>query len=119
MQLLRASGQSGQKTYELKGVTDRALAIGVDDEDVLLAFADAVFGGPQAALDAARSALRHRLGDGGLVEAAITAANFSLVDRVANSIGIPLDGMAIEQTADFREPLGINRFPSARNTLGG
>lgn len=116
MQLLRVSGQNRQKSFELRGVTDRSVDVGVDDEDVLLAFADAVFGGPQPLLDGARSALLHRMGPGGLVEAAVTAANFSLVDRVANSVGIPLDDMAIKQTADFRAPLGINDFPSARNT---
>ena len=84
----------------------------------LLAFANGVLGKDVSALNAARSALLACMGEAALVSAAITAAMFSLVDRAANGVGIILEPMALEPTEDFREQFGINRFPSAVNTLG-
>ncbi len=115
--LLRESGKSKAKHYELQGVTDRSLETGVENEDVLLAYADAFWNKDPGVLDQARGALAERMGAGAVVEAAITVANFGLVDRIANAIGIPLDAMAISATSDFRAALGIDQFPSARNTL--
>ena len=34
------------------------------------------------------------------------------IDRVADSIGIPIDEARMEPTAGFRESLGVNAFPS-------
>ncbi len=58
------------------------------------------------------------MGSGATIEAAATAANFSMLDRVANAVGIQIESMAIEQTEDFRGELGINQYVSAANTLG-
>lgn len=41
-----------------------------------------------------------------------------MLDRIATAIGISLDGMMLKSSADIRELLGINKFPSAANTLG-
>ncbi len=114
--LLRESGKTTESSFELGGIVERSLNTGVENEDVLLAFADAVWGTDRDALDRARDGLLARMGPGAVVEASITAANFGMVDRIANSIGIPLDAMALPQTQDFRAALGIDRFPSARNT---
>ena len=114
--LLRESGKAIERTYELKGITERSVNTGVENEDVLLAFADALWGTDRASLDRARDNLHARMGAGAVVEAAITVANFGMVDRIANAIGIPLDAMAGTKTNDFRVALGIDRFPSARNT---
>ena len=114
--LLRESGKAIESTYELRGITDISLNTGVENEDVLLAFANAIWGTDRTGLDSARDALFERMGPGAVVEASITAANFGMVDRIANAIGIPLDVVAESRTADFRAALGIDRFPSARNT---
>jgi len=90
---------------------------GVPDGDVLIAFSNAVLATDRAALDAARTALEDRMGPNALVEAAVTAANFSMVDRIANGIGIPMEAPFVKGTADFRADVGINDFLSARNTL--
>lgn len=58
------------------------------------------------------------MGPAAVVSASIIAANFSLVDRAANAIGISVEPMALDPSADFREQLGINQFPSAVNSLG-
>jgi len=57
------------------------------------------------------------MGPVALVSAATTAAAFSLVDRAANGIGIDVEPMVLEPSADFREQFGLNNFPSAANTL--
>lgn len=114
--LLRESGNARRLRLDLAGIVDRGRATGVAHADVLLEFADAIMDTDRARLDHARDALVARLGPRALVEVAITAANFSIVDRVANAIGIPLDRMALEATRDFRAALGINSFLSARNT---
>ena len=58
------------------------------------------------------------MGADAVVSAATTAAVFSMVDRAANAIGISVEPMILEPSEDFREEFGINRFPSAANTLG-
>ncbi len=69
-------------------------------------------------LAAAREAVAERLGPAAVTSAAVIGANFSMLDRVANAMGISVDSMIVEPTADFREVLGINTFPSAAHTLG-
>ena len=80
-------------------------------------FTAAITQADDAALDAARNALVDKMGSPAVVSAAIIAANFSMLDRIANAIGISLDGMMLQPSADIREQLGINDYPSAVNTL--
>ena len=58
------------------------------------------------------------MGPAAVVAASIIAADFSLVYRAENAIGISVDAMVLQPSVDFREELGINRFPSVDNTLG-
>lgn len=102
----------------MMALTKPGVDSGVPDGDVLIAFSNAVTGTDVATLNAARAALESRMGPNALVEAAVTAANFSMVDRIANGIGIPMEAPFVEGTADFRADVGINDFLSARNTLG-
>ena len=81
-------------------------------------FADALMKPDTAALATARTAIAERLGPEAVTSASLIGANFSMLDRVANAIGISVDSMIVKPTADFREALGINAFPSAVNTLG-
>lgn len=115
--LLRESGQKHGTPVNMMALTQAGADSGVPDGDVLIAFANAVTGNDPAALEAARTALEDRMGPNGLVESALIAANFSLVDRLANSVGIPMEGPFVDATADFRGEVGINDFLSARNTL--
>ena len=70
-----------------------------------------------AELAAARDAIAERLGPGAVTTASIIGAHFSMLDRIANAIGVTVDSMVMKPTADFRESLGINTYPSAVNTL--
>ena len=71
-----------------------------------------------AQLAAARAAVAERLGPAAVTTASIIGGNFSMLDRVANAMGIGVDAMIVKPSADFREALGINTFPSAVHTLG-
>lgn len=83
-----------------------------------MAFASAIAGSDRAALDLARGELRERTGALGVVTASLIAANFSMLDRAANAIGITVESMMLRPSADFRAELGINDYRSAVNTLG-
>ena len=39
-------------------------------------------------------------------------ATFNAIDRVADATGIPIDQVRLGPTADLREQLGIDAFPS-------
>ncbi|MCY4386824.1 MAG: hypothetical protein OXC18_06930 [Desulfurellaceae bacterium] len=80
-------------------------------------FAAALMKPDTAELATARDAVAERLGPDAVTTASIIGGNFSMLDRVANAIGISVDAMVVKPTADFREALGINAFPSAVNTL--
>ena len=116
--VLRASAEADGMEVDLTAIADPARDPGIPAGRELLAFSDALLGTDTDALDAARDALLAALGGDGLVGAAMIAANFSRNDRIANATGIPLEPPFVEQSADFRDALGINDFPSARNTLG-
>ena len=78
--------------YDLRAVTDSAAAghASVPHERELLALAEAVVRGDDAALAAAGSAAIAVLGADGFVEAAAVASNFERMVRIADGTGIPL-----------------------------
>jgi len=114
--VLRASAEAKNIPVNLAAVTDSSLDSGIENGDVLLRFADAVCGPGGAPLETARAELLQRMGSAALVEAAALAANFSTNDRAANAIGIPLESMFLVGSETYRKELGINDYPSARNT---
>ena len=116
--MLRASAEAEGHSVDLRGIVDAGVAIGVPAAGILVAFADAVIGNDEHRLAEAREAVLAELGAAGLLGAASIAANFCRNDRIANAIGIPLERDFVTQSEDFRAALGINNFPSARNTLG-
>ena len=116
--MLRASAKQNELTVNLKAMTDRSLSLGIDNGEVLLAFADACVGNNVTALNKARSNLVDSMGGGALVQAAAIAGNFSMNDAAANAIGIPMESLFLGDSEDYRLELGINEFPSAKNSLG-
>lgn len=69
--------------------------------------------GGEARLAVARAAVIDAVGEAGLVDAAAIASALNAIDRVADSTGMPLSGQVLEETADFREELGLNDFLTA------
>ena len=73
-----------------------------------MAFASAVAGSDRATPGAARRVFRERMGTPAVVTASLIAANFSMLDRVGDAIGISVDALIIKPSAGFRTRLGIN-----------
>jgi hypothetical protein len=115
--LLRASGSTHDRTYDLGAVT------GVVDGDgripqgrLLVTFAEAVLGDDDVALTRARGAVQEALGPAGLVDAAGVVGLFNAIDRVADATGIPLEPEKAAASADFRAALDLDRFAVAART---
>ena len=89
---------------------------GVPHEKTLIGFAESVLGEDEEALIHSREELLDKLGQEGLVDSAAVAATFSMMDRIADSTGIPLDGMLDMMTVKMRTEIGLDRFSSAANT---
>ena len=97
-------------------LTDPTLPSGVAQGERLLAFADALVGEDDAALERERDALCAALGAEGLVDAAAVASNFERMVRIADATGIPLDAPVALAAADLPDALAIRGFGSASNT---
>ena len=109
--LLRASGRTYDKTYDLRVVTGAPeVGDGVRHGALLVGFAEAVLGEDDRALTRARDALMAALGSDRLVDAAGVVGLFNAIDRVADATGIPLEAEKAEASADFRTALGFDRF---------
>lgn len=65
-----------------------------------------------------RAALRAVLSREQFVDVAATIAAFNVVDRIADSTGIPLDEMMRPMSAELRRELNLTRFASSANTPG-
>lgn len=116
--LLRASGESQGDTPDLRAVNEGADAAGgVSAGRALLAFTDALIRPHEGDdLSRARAELVRAVGEAGLVDAAAVAGNFERMNRIADSIGIPMDGPTGAVTLDVQEELGLRRFASASHT---
>lgn len=112
MAVLRASARHAGSELDYAAVTAGAEAgdTGVPHGDLLIAFAEAVVGGDDAALDAARGALADAMGGAALVDSAGVAGLFNAIDRVADSTGTPLEDSKAAETADIRAAIGIDAF---------
>ena len=111
--LLRASGEHNGQAIDLDAVIGKADGDGgIPGGALLAAFAEAVVGGDEDVLSNARQAVLDDLGAAALVDACGVAATFNAIDRVADSTGIPIDEARVEPSADLRDRLGIDRFPS-------
>ena len=100
----------------MRAVIDPSAASGVAHGEALVAFADALVGADDAALERAREELGALLGPAGLVDAAAVASNFERMVRIADGTGIPLDAPVRLVAPDLVDELGIARFGSAANT---
>lgn len=95
---------------------DRHGEVGVAHAAELLAFTDAVMRGDDSTIRGTRAALRAVLSDEAYVDVAAVIGAFNVVDRVADSIGIPLDDMMLAMSGDVRDELRLTRFASSANT---
>ena len=84
----------------------------------LLAFTEAAMGDDEAALARERAALRAQVSDPAFVDVCAVIGFFNIVDRVADSTGIPLDEPLLLMSGEVRSELDLARYPSAANTPG-
>ncbi|MGY9054188.1 MAG: hypothetical protein ACKVGZ_01020 [Alphaproteobacteria bacterium] len=80
----------------------------------MLAFADALLGIDEEALDAARTALQAAVGDEGLADAAGVAVTFNGIDRIADATGIPLEDAKVKLSRNLRAELSIDTYAAER-----
>ncbi len=99
----------------MDGVMDGASDTGVPHAAELLAFAEAAiaFDGPR--IGCTRAAVLRALGEAAMVDAAAVIAGFNGITRIADATGIPLEEVKAEQSSDWRERLGINRFADTKS----
>lgn len=111
--LLRASGDHSGAEIDLNAVIGAAEGDGGIPNGALLGqFAAAAIGNDEIALASIRSEILEILGPAALVDTAAIVSTFNAIDRIADSTGIPIDEVRLAPTADLRDQLGINDFPS-------
>ena len=116
--MLRVSAQTTSTEVDLQAINGDAqsAAVGIEFGLQLMRFAESVaMRSPD--LPARRRELLEAAGPTALVDAAGVAANFQRMVRIAEATGIPVDNMQAELGRNVRAELGIDRFPSARNSL--
>ena len=117
--MLRVSAQATSSKVDLQAINGHAdsAAIGIEFGAELMRFAEGV-AMRLPDLPERRTELLNAAGAAALVDAAGVAANFQRMVRIADATGIPVDDMQAELGRNVRAELGIERFPSARNSLG-
>ena len=114
--LLGRSSQDNE-ALNLNGTVRNEVDSGVEHGEALLRFSDAAVGRTLDLADA-REALNAAMGDDAVVDCAATIANFQRMVRIADGCGIPLDSFSREESAKWRDGLGIDGFRSRGNTFG-
>lgn len=86
---------------------------GVPHGKVLIDFVDATATrGDELAV--ARDRVIEAMGHDALVDAAAVVANFTMMTRIADSTGTPLDPGSVEISTELRAGLDVDRYVSAR-----
>ncbi|MEM7326720.1 MAG: hypothetical protein AAF531_26780 [Actinomycetota bacterium] len=64
---------------------------------------------------AVRDRLIDTMGPDALVDVTAVVANFTMMTRIADGTGTPLDKGSVDMSAEIRQELGIDDFVSARH----
>jgi len=86
---------------------------GVPHGRLLVEFVNATRG-DDAELALARDRVVEAMGHDALVDAAAVVANFTMMTRIADGTGTPLDEGSVDISADIRTGLGVDGFVSKR-----
>jgi hypothetical protein len=114
--MLRASVEYHGQEGDLRALTEGSKAGdgGILHGTRLTSFAEAGVAGDPAELATARDALRAAAGSEAVVDAAAVIGNFQRMVRIADGTGIPLDGVMVGASNDFREEIGLDDFQTRR-----
>ncbi len=98
----------------IEGVEAGKLAdgAGVPHGKLLVDFVNATAG--DGDLESLRGQVADALGDDGLVDAAAVVANFTMMTRIADGTGTPLDAGSVDMSSDLRAQIGVDDFVSKR-----
>ena len=115
---LRVSAMHTTTEIDLQAINGDAdgAAVGIEFGPELMRFAESVASRDEA-LERRRRELLEAAGPAVLVDAAGVAANFQRMTRIADAMGIPVDEMSRGMIQPVQQELGIERFPSARNSV--
>ncbi len=117
--LLRVSGQATGAAVDMAAVNGEVHGeCGVAHAAELVEFSEAVMREDEGALAKARDVLRSVLTPEAFVDTCAVIGAFNVVDRIADSTGIPLDAPMAAMTTDLRAELDLSRFRSSGNSPG-
>jgi hypothetical protein len=115
--MLRVSSELEGEKVDLQSITKGSdVQSGVPFQDELLAFAEVALGDDDEAITGVREAVREKMGDAAVVDAAGVIANFQRMVRIADGAGIPLDTPVAVVTSTIRSELGLNSYSSYDST---
>ena len=106
--LLRAGSEMKGGSVAVAGITDHGPGVGVEKEDLLNGFVEAVLGADRQIVETSREKLHHALGPAAVVDSAAVIANFMQMVRIADATGTPLDDAFVVASAAVRAELGID-----------
>ena len=116
--MLRVSAMHRTIEVDWQAVNEDAdgAAVGIEFGSELMRFAESVACRDEG-LERYRRELFEAAGPAVLVDAVGVAANFQRMTRIADAMGIHVDGRSLKMGRQVGQELGIERFPSARNSL--
>ena len=89
---------------------EAATSSGVENGNLLIAFAEAIVRDDEAALTQARHAVIEGISPETMVDAAGVASNFERMVRIADATGIQLDARWAALSQEVRDTLHLERF---------
>ncbi len=116
--MLRASMEAHGWDLNLAGIADPAVDSGVPGGATLLAFVDVTVGGA-GPVDPIRRAVTDAFGPAGLVRAAAVAANFEMMNRIADGTGMPVPKSRVRASADVIDALELGRLAARHGAAVG
>lgn len=115
--LLSLSSQTAGLDADVTAAVNSEGDSGVEQGELLINFTTAAVKG-EPELAKLRAKVLSELGPLGLVGAAAIIGNFSMVNRIADATGIPLDPAIEDFYSIIPEDLGLEKLPGAVNTFG-
>jgi hypothetical protein len=120
--MLRASSDATGSSYRLDAITRGGEAGdgNIPHGALLVEFVDAAFGRNERTMAPLRAKIVDSLGEQALVDVCAVFANFQRMVRIAEGTGIPVDGIMLSLSSDFRSELGVDSFAGAdRSRVSG
>lgn len=97
--MLRASAITTGLTFDLRGLVDPDVSLGIPASRPLVEFTDALIAGTGVAH--ARRRLVNAVGKEGAARAALVAANFEMMNRIVDATGVPVPPRMAEIFGDL------------------